>query len=36
MRIEIQIVEDKILTLIRIDNQEKQFSVFCFDRIKLL
>lgn len=36
MRIEIQIVEYKILTLIRIDNWEKQFSVFCFDRINLL
>lgn len=36
MRIEIQIVEDKILPLTRVDSQEKQFSVLCFERINLL
>lgn len=36
MRMQIHIVEDKNLTLIRIDSQGKKFPVFWFDRINLL
>ena len=36
MRRERQIAEDKILPFIRVDNREKQFPVFCFERISLL
>ena len=36
MRMQIQIAEDKNLSLIRIDIQEKKFPVFWFDRINFL
>lgn len=36
IRLEIQIVENKVLPLTRVDSQEKQFPVFCSERINLL